>query len=76
MPIWRMVAAHVSVTCHDDMQRQSRYDLDLPMPLEMRSKRVLVKSSSLIGPKAQAVWQQVQDLESSLTLGRLIATLS
>ncbi|MCF6315146.1 MAG: hypothetical protein L3J30_02415, partial [Marinosulfonomonas sp.] len=68
-------AAHVTVTCHDDMQRQSRYDLDQPMPLEMRRKRVLAKSSSLIGPKSQTVWQQVQDLERSRTLDSLIATL-
>ena len=68
-------AAHVTVTCHDDMPRQSRYDLDQPMPLEMRRKRVLAKSGSLIGPQSQTVWQQVQDLERSRTLDSLIATL-
>ncbi len=69
-------AAHISVACHDDMARTARYDLDQPMPLDMRNKRIITKANSLIGSKSIEVAQQIQALENASTLDSFIATLS
>lgn len=69
-------AAHVAVSCHNDMERTARFDLDQPMPLDQRSNRVLAKSSSLIGQQSTAIWQQIQALESDIELNGFIKTLT
>lgn len=68
--------ACVSIRCHDDMQREARFDLDQPMDMAARQARVLTKSGSLIGAKSQTVWQQVEALENAADLDGFLAALS
>ncbi|KPU84884.1 hypothetical protein JI58_01015 [Marinosulfonomonas sp. PRT-SC04] len=68
--------AQVSVRCHDDMQRDARFNLDQPMDLAARQARVLAKSGSLIGSKSQTVWRQIEALESADDLDSFIAAFA
>ena len=68
--------AQVSVRCHDDMQRDARFDLDQPMDLAARQARVLAKSGSLIRLKSQTVWQQIEALEGAGDLDGFIAAFA
>lgn len=68
-------AAGVVIRCHDDLARAARYDLDQPMPLDQRRKRVVAKSTSLIGAKTDVVWEQIKALGEADDLDRFVATL-
>ncbi len=68
-------AARVAISCHDEMARTARYDLDQPLPLDQRSQRIMTKSNSLIGAGSQAVWQQIEGLEKARGLDGFVATL-